>query len=181
MPAALPGSTASANGTGNPSAGAWVIFDPLSGPKGSPFDTDEDGNASTGALQTGIGYGAWPMDTPVKPSFTDDYVPGQSNPASVDTMDSTYMYIGGGRSDVAGVSNPYDTGSTPICGAGNGGSRDGGTAAPYTGFPMKTVTASGTVANGAAVETGFLNRTGVSVTAGQSTFGSSTTAATAPT
>ena len=71
MPAGLPGST-SAQNLANPSAGQAVLFDLLSGPKGSPFDRDvqvpylgspggagfpASGNASTGALSNGIGFG----------------------------------------------------------------------------------------------------------------------------
>src|SRR4029077_18018587 len=75
MPASLPGSTAAEN-LANPRAGIFVIFDPLSGPKGSPFDVrkivswgavktgtpDYENDAanqkpSTGALYTGIGIG----------------------------------------------------------------------------------------------------------------------------
>jgi hypothetical protein len=199
MPAALPGSTLAEN-LANPSAGAFVIFDPLSGPKNSPFDKDLQtdiitgavtarGGCSTGALQTGIGFGSPPIFGTVPTSaaaialagFTDDYIPGQSNPASTDTGDSTWIYIGGGRCNAnsggAAAVNPYPSGVAPICGAGNGGSRDGGST-PFTGFPIKTVTATGTVANGAAVETGWLNRSGVSLATGQSVFGSSTTPAT---
>jgi hypothetical protein len=37
---------------------------------------------------------------------------------------------------------------------------------------MKLVTATGAAANGAVVETGFVNRSGVPLVAGQSVFGS---------
>ena len=49
MPASLPGSTLAQN-LANPSAGLNINHDLLSGPKGSPFDKDQAGNASTGAL-----------------------------------------------------------------------------------------------------------------------------------
>ena len=179
MPAALPGATLAQN-LGNPTQGPSVIFDPLSGPKASPFDKDNSGNASTGALSTGIGYGSPPIfgDTAVggfaDGNFTDDYVPGQDLPVGTPATDSSIMYIGGGRSDVDGTPDPYDIAEVAICMAGNGGSRDGGTS-PFTGFPTKTVTASGTVANGGTVETGFVNRSGKSLVSGQSVFGSNGT------
>lgn len=126
-------------------------------------------------------------------NFTDDYVPGQDTVVAVPAADSTYMYIGGGRSIVdptyhttpAGYGyvdqlytpDPYDETEVGICGAGNGGSRDSGA---NSGFPIKSVTAVGTVANGAAVEAGWTNRSGVSITVGQSVFGSGTTALVTP-
>jgi len=188
MPAALPGSTAVQNAA-NPSAGAFVIFDPLSGPKGSPLDKDSTGNASTGALSTGIGL----SDADIinggpagifAAGFQDNDIPGEvptfaaGGPPPVvasSAINSTRMYIGGGRSDVNGVPNPYTAG-VALCGAGNGGSRDGGAGPAFLGFFMKMVTATGTVANGAAIEAGFINRTGVSMASGQSAFGSSTAA-----
>jgi hypothetical protein len=195
MPASLPGSTLAEN-LANPSAGALVIFDPVSGPKGSPLDNDTQvdivtgasssrGGCSTGALQTGIGFGSPPVLTSghITPNFTDDYIPGQSDPASTDTGTSVWMYIGGGRcnANVDGYAapNPYTSGMTPILAAGNGGTRDAGTGPAYTGYYLKTVTASGTVANGSAVETGFTNRSGMSIVAGQSVFGVSTAGSTA--
>lgn len=215
MPASLPGSSLSSN-LANPADGIFVLLDPLSGPKGSPLDNDFDtdivtgvksvsGKCSTGALQTGIGFGA---NSPIMiggvvrvvgqaalfrdGEFTDDYIPGQSNPASTDTMDSTYMYLGGGRCDAnsggAAAPNPYSTGITPICGAGTGtmdgtagSARDGGAGPAYTGFPIKTVTATGSVAIGAAVETGWVNRSPRALVSGETVFGSGTAPATAVT
>lgn len=199
MPAALPEATLAQN-LANPSAGRPVLFDALSGPKGSPFDNDKQyaadlsttssGKASTGAMCTGIGYGLnvfigqKPFSTPAQAidnaGFNDD-----SGEAA--GYNSTIIYIGGGRSVVsagknpagqAGV-NPYTTGFAP-CGAGNGGSRDGGTGPAYTGFAHKMVTATATVANGAVVETGYVNRTGQSMAATDSTFGSASAAQAAP-
>jgi hypothetical protein len=198
MPAALPGATLVQN-QANPSQGAAVIFDPLSGPKASPLDartitgyttsvTGAQGtpiyandplNCSTGGLNTGIGFGSPPVFGANDPApfaegnFTDDYVPGQDLPSGAATS-AALLYIGGGKSDAAGVPVPYDVADLGICMAGNGGSRDGGTT-PFTGFPIKTVTASATVANGAAVETGWTNRSGVSIPSGASVFGSGTT------
>jgi hypothetical protein len=184
MPASLNGSTAAENAA-NPSAGRPVMMDALSGPKGSPLDKDNTGNASTGALSTFIGFGSGVVvgsgllfGTPpagVNGGFVDDVTGAGAN--------STYVYIGGGRSvtasgvNTAGVAgtNPYTAGFVPV-GAGSGGSRDGGAGPAFTGFIAKMVTATGAVANGAAVETGFTNRTGAALATGQSTFGSSTTA-----
>lgn len=190
MPASLPGSTAAENAA-NPSAGAFVLCDPLSGPKGSPFDARkiaswsgtnpvyaaDAANLSTGALSTGIGFGSPPVMSTgqVRPNFTDDYIPGRTLPDGSTT--SVYLlYIGGGRSTAAGVPNPYNVAALGLCGAGNGGSRD----STVVGFAMKSVTAAGAVANGAAVETGWTNRSGLALGTGQSVFGSSTTGLAAP-
>jgi hypothetical protein len=193
MPAGLPGSTLVQN-QANPSLGLSVIFDPLSGPKASPLDArtitgwvdgyptyaNDPGNISTGALSTGIGFGSPPIfnDTAVggfsEGNFTDDYVPGQDLPVGTAAADASIMYIGGGRSNADGTPDPYLVGEVGLCMAGQGGNRDGGTT-PFTGFPVKTVTATATVANGAAVETGFVNRSGVSIPSGASVFGSNTT------
>jgi hypothetical protein len=165
-------------------------MDPLSGPKGtafagrkiaswsagSPVYAADATNLSTGGLSTGIGFGSPPIfgDTNVngfsEGNFTDDYIPGTDLPVGTTATDSKCMYIGGGRSEADGTPDPYLAAEVGICMAGNGGSRDAGTA----GFPVKTVTAAGAVANGAAVETGFVNRSGVALVAGQSVFGSAT-------
>jgi len=183
MPAGLPG-TSYADNFGNPNAGAFVIMDPLSGPKGSPFDRDgtPPNNTSTGGLSTGIGFGSPPIIGPTAPAsivaagFNDDYTLGVTKPDGTAATTSILVYIGGGKSDSAGVASPYTAGFG-ICGAGNGGSRDSGA---NTGFGLKSVTATGAVANGAAVETGFVNRSGVALTTGQSVFGSATVANAAP-
>jgi hypothetical protein len=192
MPAALPGSAGIKNDPvntypANPSAGQAVLMDALSGPKGSPLDKDNAGNCTTGALSTGIGFGLnlvigpnllyGTPPTGVNGGFTDDTGAGGSG------NNSTYMYLGGGRSvtasgvNTAGVAgtSPYTAGFLPT-NAGNGGSRDGGAGPAFTGFVGKIVTATAGVANGAAVETGFTNRSGVALLTGQSTFGSSTAA-----
>ena len=191
MPSGLPGSEHDDNLL-NPSEGRMVTFDLLSGPKGSPFDKDEAGNASTGAMSTGIGFGAPPIIGPTAPAsikdagFSDDYTPGVTNPDGTASANSVLMYIGGGRCDPApsvgdGVPppNPYTAGYG-IGNAGNGGSRDAGAGPAHTGFALKTVTATGTVANGAAIEAGWNNRSGVEMSTGQSAFGSSATASDAP-
>lgn len=183
MPAGFPG-TSFADNFGNPQNGNFVIFDALSGPKGSPFDMDgtPPNNCSTGALSTGIGFGSPPIIGPTAPAsivaagFNDDYTPGVTKPDGTASANSTLMYIGGGRSAASGAPNPYTAGFG-ICGGGNGGSRDSGA---NTGFGLKMVTAAGAVANGAVVETGFRNRSGVALTAGQSVFGSAIAANAAP-
>jgi hypothetical protein len=199
MPAGLSGST-SAQNIANPSLGNFTIFDLLSGPKGSPKDRDVDiaylaspgsagtasGNASTGALSTGIGFGSPPVIGLTAPAsilaagYNDDYTPGITKPDNTAATTSILMYIGGGRSsnDAAGTSSPYTAGFG-IGGAGQGGSRDAGAGPAYTGFVTKMVTATGAVATGAAVETGYSNRSGVALVTGQSVFGSFGTASAA--
>jgi hypothetical protein len=177
---------------GNPAAGATVIFDLASGPKGSPLDKDTTGNASTGALSTGIGYGGQVVIGPVSDplisnalrgirnaGFSDDYTPGVTKPDGTASANSTLMYIGGGRSLAGGASNPYTAGFG-IGMAGGGGARDAGAGPAFTGFALKTVTAPGAVAIGAAVEAGFLNRSPVALVTDQSVFGSSNAATAAP-
>lgn len=171
----------------NPSGGAAVLMNPFSGPKGSPFDKDKSGNYSTGALNTGIGFGLNYIIGPTAPAsisasgFMDDYTPGVSLPSGVLATNARLTCIGGGRSGActAGIAatNPYN--AQPLLGFGNGGSRDAGAGPAYTGFGAKTVTATGSVATGAAIETGFLNRTGSAMVSGQSAFGSSNTASAA--
>jgi hypothetical protein len=187
----------------NPSVGQAVLMDALSGTKGSPLDKDNaaatitlpdatqitwQANCTTGGLSTGIGYG---LNVVVAPGnlfnattgapgggFTDNVGEGASG------ANSTAIYIGGGRSVTTGAgvnpagvagTNPYTAGFFPVA-AGNGGSRDAGAGPAFTGFTHKMVTATAGVANGAVVETGFVNRSGVALLAGESTFGSSTTA-----
>jgi len=146
MPAGLPGSTVEDNTDNNPSAGRVVVFDPLSGPKGAPLDSkvfdystgtpagwnastrvpilvdnDDESGVSTGALQTGIGFGTQVISqqgdraghgTPSAPlgifssGYNDNGIPGEEPtytappPPGVVTsnaIDSTRMYIGGGN------------------------------------------------------------------------------------
>lgn len=210
MPAALPGSTTAEN-QANPSAGRFVILDPLSGPMGSPLDArrpvydatdsitpyvNDPLNISTGCLSTGIGISAENIINVRPPQLTspeaifragynDNMVPGEKvtvyaappppGVVTTDIVDSTMMYIGGGRDVVTldvSVPTPYTVG-VAICGAGNGASRDGGIGpAIFTGFPMKMVTAIGAVANGVAIEAGFINRSGKGMVATESAFGS---------
>ena len=188
MPAALPGATHAEN-IANPSAGRPVLFDLMHGPKGSMLDRDQANRASTGGLSTGIGFGPQVIFPPTAPAsivaagFQDNYTPGLTKPDGTTIANSTLMHIGGGRSIVtAGMPVPGVAGTQPftagfgIGAAGNGGSRDAGAGPAFTGFPIKTVTAAAGVAVGAAVETGFANRSFRALVTGESTFGSSTTA-----
>lgn len=181
MPASLPGSTVADNTTGNPSAGTAVMYDLLSGPAGSPFDKDTTGNASTGALSTGIGMGP---NTRIFGSLdlAVNYVPGVTRPDGAQATNSTLMYIGGGRcaANLDGIANPTPyTAGFGIGAAGDGGGRDAGTAKPYTGFSMKILQATAPVADGAVLGTGFNNRSGVTVPTSFRQFGVSTTASAA--
>ena len=179
-----------------------------------PILINNDASISTGGLSTGIGFGqqvigvgpAASEDTApeaiFKAGFNDNMTPGKEvatytappppGVVATENFDSTLMYIGGGRSELAAgtgadgngapdnqivsVPDPYTAGIA-ICGAGNGGSRDSGA---NTGFALKMVTASGAVANGAAVEAGFVNRTGRALVAGDSVLGSASVALGAP-
>jgi len=193
MPASLPGSTDAEN-LDNPSAGRAVLMSPFSGPKGSPFGgrtitgwsggrptyANDPANVSTGALNTGIGFGAPPVIGLTAPQsikdagFNDNYTPGLTLPDGTSASGSSMLAIGGGRSSAAvdGIAPTVGYNAQPLLMAGNGGSRDGGAGPAFTGFPIKTVTATGTVANGAAVETNWVNRSGLSLVTGQSVFGS---------
>jgi hypothetical protein len=146
MPAGLPGATLRAEF--QPDPGPAGHFRPALGPKGSPFDKDSAGNYSTGGLSTGIGYGSPPVLDPISNSlvsnsllgiraagFDDDDTPGQTKLDGTATTNSTYMYIGGGRSlaNADPTSNPYTAGYG-IGAAGNGAARDAGAARPSRAF-----------------------------------------------
>ncbi len=182
----------------NPSTGQFVLMSPFSGPKGSPFDAmvyppsvnastinavkvADPTNFSTGGLSTGIGFGANHTINPTAPrsisdaSFTDDYIPGVTFPDGVTpATDSRFVAIGGGRSgpNVGGIAPTNMYNAQPLLGFGNGASRDGGAGPAFTGFGTKMVTAIAVVANGAAIEAGFTNRSGFPMAIGQSAFGS---------
>jgi hypothetical protein len=198
MPAGLPGSTNTEN-LANPSAGAFVIMCPLSGPKGSPLDNDSAGKVSTGGLCNGIGmesqanYINAASANFVKPieeaGFDDEAIPGTERigAGTPGTVNSNMMYIGGGRSVmVAGAPPAGEAGCDPytagvmILGAGNGSSRDAGAGPAFTGFPMEMVTSVAEVANGVDIEAGFKNRTGLTMPAGTSAFGSDDLASAIP-
>lgn len=172
-------------------------------------DNDEASGVSTGALSTGIGFSGQVIGlTPQLPTapaalfaagFNDNMIPGVQptyaappppGVISAHTANSIYMYLGGGRmientGTLAGdigrpfIPDPYDAGIC-IAGAGEGVARDGGAGPAFTGFPIQSVTASGAVAEGAAIEAGILNVSGQAMTTGQSAFGSVTTPLAAP-
>ena len=199
MPAGLPGSTPAEN-LANPSAGPFVIMDPLSGPKGSPLDNDSAGKASTGQMCNGIGMESQAnyinaVSNPNFPApidqagFDDDDVPGTERigAGTPGTINSNMMYIGGGRSVMVNGAPPAgEAGTDPytagviILGAGNGGSRDAGAGPAFTGFGMKMVTAAAEAINGADIEAGFSNRTGLTMPIGTSAFGSDALATAIP-
>ena len=204
MPAFMMGGTAAAN----PSVGKQVLMCPFSGPSGSPFDakranyTDptsmtrvaDTANLSTGALNTGIGFGTSNFDGfadnqpgRVLPdqNYTDDYTPGVTLPSGIAATTAILTAIGGGKVVVSGADQgiytvtPYV--AQPLLGFGGGGSRDAGAGPAFTGFGTKVVTSTGAVAVGAAVETGFLNRTSFALNTGKTVLGSATAASPAVT
>lgn len=158
---------------------------------------------STGALCTGIGFETsdsgqlvagfqGKYDKAVASSvncFTDDYTPGVTLPGGTAATTAILTAIGGGKSTantVASPSAPAPYVAQPLLDMGYGGSRDAGAGPAYTGFFMKSVTASADVAQGAAIETGFVNRTapaasGIVLKSGTNAFGSSTAASPAVT
>jgi len=175
-----------------------VMMSPFSGPTGSPFDAVQmdpttqlpvaaPTNYSTGALSTGIGFGCPHVVGLTAPQsvkdagFTDDYTPGVTNPDGTAATLAVLTCIGGGKSlateNGEAVTDPYEV--QPLLNFGNGGSRDAGAGPAFTGFATKMVTATGSTANGAAIEAGFVNRSGLTMATGQSAFGSSTTASAA--
>jgi hypothetical protein len=190
----------------NPSTGKSVMMSPFSGPLNSPLDArtitgwsngtptyaNNSADRTTGALNTGIGFGGNYIIGPTAPhsivdaKFSDDYTPGVSTRTSATTQQSAttsvLVAIGGGKStaNVAGIAPtvPYTAGFQ-LLSFGEGGSRDAGAGPAFTGFGNKTVTATATVAVGVAVEAGFLNRSSRSIVSGESVFGSSTTASAA--
>ena len=129
-------------GAANPNNKA-VIFDPYQGAVGATQ------GSGTGALCTGIGFGANVVRGPnqIAPNFVDDVAP------KLHRIGRPWvgLYIGG---------------------FGNGGSRDDG-AGKY--FDLKMVTAAADVAAGADIETGYVNRTGATLKSGNSAFGSGST------
>jgi hypothetical protein len=193
-------------------------MNPLSGPKGSPFDAKvyppsvnastinavkvaDPTNYSTGAMSNGIGFGLNVLISPMKQDmikgagFTDDDTPGVTFPDGVTlATDTRMLFIGGGRSVLANGTGPNGNGTPPgtlvsvpsmynaqpIAAFGNGASRDAGAGPAFTSFGMKMVTADALTANGEVLETGFTNRTGVSMKDDFSAFGSAVAATAAP-
>lgn len=171
---------------------------------GVPQFSPDTENLSTGACVTGIGFGSPPIIGLTAPQsikdagFNDDYTPGVDAilvGGKTATTLAILTAIGGGKTTPTDGTGPDGNGTPagtsypetdpyvaqPILMAGQGGSRDAGAGPAFTGFGTKTVTATAGVANGAAVEAGFLNRSGVALVTGQSVFGSSTTASPAVT
>jgi hypothetical protein len=170
-----------------------VFYDNLPGGNAWTAPVADTANLSTGGLSTGIGFG---LNSKVgvltiPPNFNDDYTPGVTKVTSAGLAASTIAEltaIGGGKclapSEAAGttgiaVPDPYV--AQPLLGFGGGGSRDAGAGPAFTGFATKMVTATGAVAIGAAIETGFLNRASGAMVSGQSEFGSATAASPAVT
>jgi hypothetical protein len=179
------GGTAAAN----PSTGKTVLMSPFSGPKGSPFDKDQTGNSSTGALCTGIGFGASVVINPPAPAailaagFNAVAKPGTIMPDGTNAVDARLTCIGGGRSGPAvnGVApnNPYA--AQNLLGFGNGGARDAGAGPAFTGFPITMCTATADIAVGSNIIAAFVNRTAGVLKNGYSAFGSGTNASPAVT
>lgn len=161
----------------NPSGGKPVIMDPFSGPAGSALDNDQEGNHSTGALSTGIGFGpGHVIPAPADPNvanagFTTGYVPGVTLPSGDDASDAILLAIGGGYSDPAidgeAVTDPIA--AAPIAAFGNGASRD---LDEGVGRGMLMAEADAVTANGEEIaDTGHENRSGITMGEGESTFG----------
>jgi hypothetical protein len=201
MPAGLPGSTVAENNA-NPSAGAFVIFCPLSGPKGSPLSDGVTGRPrsihnSTGGLCNGIGLQPQPQIGPagIPPNWVDDQIPGTvtvgaaasgfgvANSLAKNDVHSAMMFIGGGRcvatENGIAAPDPYTAGIS-LLGAGEGGNRDAGAGPAFTGFDMKMVTAAADIANGDVIETGWVNRSGAELPTGYSSHGSAVAATATP-
>jgi hypothetical protein len=174
-----------------------------------PLKVNDPLNCSTGGLATGVGFGSPPVIGPVShplvdnsvwglhlAGFTDDYKPGISTPVPADASNSRFMYVGGGRSVIANGTGPNGNGYPPgwftsqpspytagfgIAAAGNGGLRDAGAGPAFTGHGMKAVTATADVINGADVEAGWANRSGVTIHDNESVFGVGAAALAVPT
>lgn len=204
----------STNPVANPSLGMQVLMSPFSGPKGSPFDNDvqqdlitgvktaNPNNASTGALNTGIGYGV-NVELPSIPGvfnattgqassgFDLNDQPGLTMPDGSAPTDARLIAIGGGKNTITkpgsdtdysrGVSGPVPYVAQPLLAFGNGAARDAGAGPAYTGFGTKLVQTAAAIADGAVLATGWTNRSGATVPNGGYQFGISTTASPAVT
>ena len=156
-------------GQANPSDGTPVLVDPFSGVAGSPLDNDQPGNTSTGALSTGIGFGATAdcdISATSDENFVSNYVPGVTMPDGTQAPDARLVAIGGGRTDAHGVNDPWSVAA--IGNFGGGGERDGGDGTVYAGV---TVVADGTVPDGDDIKPNIANRSGRTLSAGESTLG----------
>jgi hypothetical protein len=160
-----------------------------------PTYANDPTNTSTGALSTGIGFGmgtetvigATAPQSIKDKGFSDSYEPGITLPDGTAATTAILTAIGGGKCTATadGIAPVVPYVAQPLLGFGNGGSRDAGAGPAFTGFGEKMVTAAGAVAVGAAIEAGWINRTrpvgGAGMVAGESAFGSSTTASPAVT
>lgn len=159
-----------------PESGKAVMMNPFTGPTGAVKDNDQSGNFSTGALNTGIGFGLNVVIGPVAPAsivaagFSDSYVPGTTKPNGVASTDAALVLIGGGSSSAAsgGIAATTPLAVKPLNAMGNGTVRNKSVG---VGFSVQTVTATASVAVGAAVETGWTNQSGAALASGNSTFG----------
>lgn len=171
-----------------------------------PIKANAPTNYSTGALTTGIGFGIGLLNI-LNPNyfvggpgvsnernFSDNATPGVTLPNGAAATDARLMAIGGGRSaivagtgangngtptnEVVSTPNPW-TGGFGVQNFGHGASRDAGAGPVFTGFNEKLVTATGAVAEGAAIEAGWVNRTGRALVTGESANGSATAASAA--
>ena len=200
MPAINMGSAGGSNAQVANAATKSVLMHAFSGPSGSPLDARKIAswsagapvyaadatNYSTGALCTGIGFNGNHILAPgtVKASglgnFTDDYTPGITMPDGTTAASLAVLTtIGGGKSLANGTPDPYV--AQGLLGFGNGASRDAGAGPAFTGFVEKMVTATGAVAEGAAIEAGWINRLGRALVTGESGFGSNNVASAAVT
>ena len=164
----MPAINAPIDSQGNPLTledGQGVLMNPFSGPLGSPFDNDQAGNGSTGALNTGIGFG----NNMVTNDLTnEDYIPGITNPDGTAATDATLIAIGGGHSDATdgGIADttPYD--EQPLMVFGLGGLRDSEVEPAATGFESKYLSVATTVSAGGTISGSFNNNTGINLVSG---------------
>lgn len=160
----------------NPSGGKSVNMNPFSGPEGSPLDNDQDGNHSTGALNTGIGMvPTTAIEAPADPNVRDagfrlGDVPGVTMPDGTATDDAILTAIGGGYSEPAvnGEAETDPLEALPVAAFGNGATRDAGGG---VGRAMAMVEADAITAVGEEIADGHFNRAERTLTEGQSAFG----------
>jgi hypothetical protein len=157
-------------------------------------------NGIAGTIGIGATYPIGAVAGKFPTNFTDDYIPGMTKPDGTAAADATMYAIGGGRSNIVvtggdvskGLSTVVPFSAVPILAFGDGpgfqgnpgvegSSRDAGAGPAFTGFPMKSVTAAGAVADGAAIEANWINRSGAPMVLGGNAFGSGSAASVGPT